>query len=374
MRFIPVFEPSIGSKEIEYVTDAVKSGWVSSLGPYIQRLEESFAKYCGVQYALTTSNGTTALHLILAASNIGAGDEVIIPDLSFIATANAVAYTGATPVFADVERDTLCLDPVSFEAAITPRTKAVMPVHLYGHPADMDAINRISKARGLLVIEDSAEAVGASIGAKRVGSLGHAAAFSLYGNKIITSGEGGLVTTDDVELYNEMKHLRDQAMDPNRRYWHDRIGFNYRMTNMQAALGLAQLERIDGILESKEALFKKYHDRLSQLSPKARMNTKRQGVRPVYWAMCLEFDGMLEEQRAHFMNYLRERNIDTRPYFFPMSTMPMYAHSRAIAPVALTASSNGINLPSSISLSDDEVDYICNAIESYVAEGFSVHG
>ncbi|MEN9422652.1 MAG: hypothetical protein RL122_35, partial [Pseudomonadota bacterium] len=256
--FLPVSRPTITKKEIEYVTAAIASGWVSSLGEYITAFEEKFAEFCGTKYALTCSNGTTSLHLALVTMGISVGDEIIMPDLTFIATANAAKYVGAVPVLVDIERDTLCIDPAAIEAAITEKTKAIMPVHLYGHPANMPAIMAIAEKYNLLVIEDAAEAHGAEVNGKRVGSWGHCGSFSFYGNKVITSGEGGMITTDDEALYTRAKYLRDHAMSPTKRYWHTEVGFNYRMTNLQAALGLAQLERIDEILAKKQEAFEWY--------------------------------------------------------------------------------------------------------------------
>ena len=257
-KFIPVSRPSIGEKEIAYVSDAIASGWVSSLGPYIESFERGFAEFVGTNYALTASNGTTGLHLALVAAGIKAGDEVVVPDLTFIATANAVVHAGAKPVFADIDAETLCIDPQAAARVITPRTRAIIPVHLYGHPADMDAINAIADAHGLLVIEDAAEAHGATYKGQRVGGLGKCGVFSFYGNKVITSGEGGMITTNDEALYQTAKRLRDHAMSPTRRYWHEEIGYNYRITNLQAALGLAQLERIEDFIQRRREIMDWY--------------------------------------------------------------------------------------------------------------------
>src|SRR6267154_4441182 len=216
--FIPISKPFIGEREKELVLDAVDSGWVSSIGKYIDEFEATFARYCGTDYALTVSNGTTGLHLAFAALGLEPGDEVIIPDLTFVATANAVAYTGATPVLADIDADTLCLDPRSVKALISPRTKAIIPVHLYGHPADMDALKEIGDAHGVDIVEDAAEAHGAEYKGRRVGGLGKCGVFSFYGNKVITTGEGGMLTTNDQEFYQHARRLRDHAMSTQRRY------------------------------------------------------------------------------------------------------------------------------------------------------------
>jgi perosamine synthetase len=362
---IPVSQPAISELEISYVTDAVKSGWVSSLGPYIEDFERSFAEYCGTKYALTVSNGTTGLHLALLAVGIGPGDEVIIPDLTFIATANAISYTGARPVMVDIEPETLCLDPGAVERAITPRTRAIIPVHLYGHPAAMDAINAIASKNDLVVIEDAAEAHGAEYKGKRVGSLGRCGVFSFYGNKIITTGEGGMITTDDEVLCQTAKRLRDHAMHPNRRYWHAEIGYNYRMTNLQAALGMAQLRRIDEFSRRRREIMEWYRAGLGHRA-ELRLNGEASWATNAYWMVCLEVDGMNETCRQTLMANLRSRGVDSRPYFYPVSDMPMYAS--ADTPVAHRISPRGINLPTFVALSREKVDYICATVEQALDE------
>ena len=357
---IPISQPSISEMEISFVTDAVKSGWVSSLGPYIEDFERSFAEYCGTKYALTVSNGTTGLHLALLAVGIGPCDEVIIPDLTFIATANAVAYTGAQPVMVDIDPETLCLDPGAVERAITPRTRAIIPVHLYGHPAAMDAINTIASKNDLVVIEDAAEAHGAEYKGRRVGSLGRCGVFSFYGNKIITTGEGGMITTDDEVLCQTAKRLRDHAMHPNRRYWHGEIGYNYRMTNLQAALGMAQLKRIDEFSRRRREIMEWYRAGLGHRA-ELRLNCEATWAANAYWMVCLEVDGMNEASRQSLMADLRARGVDSRPYFYPVSDMPMYPS--ADTPVAHRVSPRGINLPTFVALSREQVDYICAAVE-----------
>lgn len=362
-EFYPISEPSITQKEIDYVTDAIKSGWVSSLGQYIDAFENKFADFCGTKYALATSNGTTALHLALAAYGITSGDEVIVPDLTFVATANAVKYTGASVVFVDVERETLCLDPSSLEQVITDKTKAIIPVHLYGHPANMTEINKVARNHGLLVIEDAAEAHGSEILGQRVGSLGDCGIFSFYGNKIITSGEGGMITTNDAKFYEKARLLRDHAMSKEKRYWHTAVGFNYRMTNLQAALGLAQLERIDELLHAREQTFKAYERNLSDL-PNIRLNRTADWAKSVYWMVCLELLEFSESDRESLMLKLRQHGVDSRPYFYPLSDMPMY--DKANTPVAHEVYFKGINLPSYSALTAKEVEYICDTLKLVV--------
>ena len=362
-KFIPVAEPSITQKEIDYVMDAVKSGWVSSIGEYISRFEQSFAEYIGVKYALTTSNGTTALHLALVSLGIKEGDEVIIPDLTFVATANAVAYTGAKPVMADVDPETWCIDPEDVKKKITPKTKAIIPVHLYGHPANMDPIMEIAEEYNLFVIEDCAEAHGAEYKGRKVGSIGNCGVFSFYGNKIITTGEGGMITTNDENLYQKAKHLRDHAMSKEKRYWHTEIGFNYRMTNIQAALGLAQLERIEEIIQKKRQIFTWYKEGLKNLEG-IRLNPEKEWARNVFWMVCFVSEVFDEIKRDEFMKKLRGQGIDTRPFFYPCSFMPMYKKARLINPVSYEISTKELNLPSGYNLKEEEVEFICRNIQN----------
>lgn len=366
MNFIPISKPSITQKEITYVTDAVTSGWVSSLGKYIELFEEKFASYCGTKYAIATSNGTVALHLALLALDIREGDEVIIPDLTFVATANAAKYIGAKVVIVDIDEDTLCISPEAIERAISPKTKAIIPVHLYGHPANMQIINEIAKKYNLVVVEDAAEAHGAEVGNKKVGSLGHAGVFSFYGNKIITSGEGGMITTNDEVLNSRMRFLRDHAMSKEKRYWHTEVGFNYRMTNLQAALGVAQFERIAELLAKKKEIFDWYSDELKNVKG-IKLNYQASWAKNVYWMVCLEFDGYTEERRDYFIQKLKEVGIDSRPYFYPVSDMPMYERLMP-TPIAHKVYQRGVNLPSFFDIAREEVDYICNLIKKFSNE------
>lgn len=363
MSFIPISQPSIGKKEIEYVTDAVTSGWVSSLGKYIDMFEEKFAIYCGTKYAVATSNGTTALHLALVALGITADDEVIIPDLTFVATGSAVRYIGAKVVTVDIDEDTLCISPDAIRKAINSKTKAIIPVHLYGHPANMEEINKIAKENNIFVIEDAAEAHGAEVNGRKVGSLSNAGVFSFYGNKIITSGEGGMITTDDEELYKKMRYLRDHAMSKEKRYWHTEVGFNYRMTNLQAALGVAQFERIDELLAKKKEIFGWYQEALKSVKG-IRLNHQATWAKNVYWMVCLELDGYSESQRDEFIQKLKTQNIDSRPYFYPVSDMPVYDNVNT--PITHKVYQRGLNLPSYFDITKEQVDYVCKTIRELV--------
>ncbi len=357
-RFFPISQPSIGAKELEYVSDAVKSGWVSSIGRYIESFESAFAGFCGTRYALAVSNGTTALHLALVSIGISSGDEVIIPDLTFVATANAVAYTGASVVCVDIDERTLCIDINAVERAITPRTRAIIAVHLYGQAANMDALMTVARRSGLHVIEDAAEAHGAEFRGRRVGSFGAFGVFSFYGNKLITTGEGGMLTTNERELYLKAKMLRDQAMSPDKRYWHTAVGFNYRMTNMQAALGVAQMERIAEFLAKRRKIMEWYRAAIGS-EPNLRLNHEAPETKNMYWMVCLEMMGITEADRAQVMSGLREVGVDSRPYFYPISDMPMYAS--ADTPVAHRVAERGINLPCYTDLSETDVAEIGEA-------------
>jgi len=360
-KFIPISEPSITKKEIKYVTDAVKSGWVSSIGEYITKFEEKFAEYIGTKYALTVTNGTAALHLALVSLGIKEGDEVIIPDFTFVATANAVAYTGAKPIMVDIDKNTLCINPESVKKAITSKTRAIIPVHIYGHPCDMDAIDKIAKQYNLYVIEDAAESHGAEYKGKKVGSIGDIGCFSFYGNKIMTTGEGGMITTNNKELYEKMKYLRDHAMSKDKRYWHTEIGYNYRMTNLQAALGLAQLERVGKLVEKKRQIFNWYKEFLKDVNG-IKLNPEKEGVRNVYWMVCLIIEKDFGMNRDALMVRLKEKGIDTRPFFYPISKMPMYKGNET-NPIAYEISQRGLNLPSGVNLKRGEVKYICQQIK-----------
>lgn len=358
--FIPVYDAWLGEEEEANVLEAVRSGWISSLGAFIARFEQEFAAYCGVAHGISVCNGTVALHLALHALGIGPGDEVIVPALTFVASANSVRYTGATPVFVDVDPMTWVIDPVEVERAITPATRAIMPVHLYGHPAPMDALRQIAQRHGLRLIEDAAEAHGATVGGERTGGLGDIAAFSFYANKVITTGEGGMLTTNDSELAARCRMLRDHAMDPKRRYWHPEVGFNYRLTNLQAAVGVAQLGKIERFLARKRQIAARYGEKLAGLAGITRQ-TELPGYTNIYWMYSILIDSQYPMERDAVVQALRGRGIDSRPFFHALDTLPPYL-SDAPCPTASKLSRTGINLPSSPRLTDDQVDFICRAL------------
>jgi perosamine synthetase len=262
---IPIMEPDLSGNEKEYLIDAVDSGWVSSKGKYVDQFENDLAIFHNVDFALAVSNGTVALHLALVSLGIGSGDEVIVPNLTFASSVNSIIHAGASPVLADVNAETYNIDCENLEKYITPKTKAIMPVHLYGNPCDMDEIHQIAKKHHLLVIEDNAEGLGSKYRGKLTGTFGDAGTFSFFGNKTITTGEGGAIIFQDKKAYEHAKVLRDHGMSPAKRYWHEYIGFNYRLTNIQAAIGCAQLERISDFLENKKAIVERYMIGLSSI-------------------------------------------------------------------------------------------------------------
>jgi len=362
---IPISKPSITEKEICFVEDAIKSGWVSSLGPYIDKFENKFAEFCNVPYALSVSNATVGLHLALVTCGVGSNDEVIIPDLTFVATANAVRHAGAIPVLVDIKYDSLCIDESKIEESITERTKAIIPVHLYGHPANMEAIIRIAKKHNLFIIEDAAEAHGASIGNKKVGGFGDIGVFSFYGNKIMTTGEGGMLVLNDESLYEKAKMLRDHAMSKTKRYWHETIGYNYRMTNIQAAIGFAQLERIDELMQKRKMIFEWYKNGLSKRTD-ILLNRTQHGYSNSYWLVCLELINTNRFKRDELIDYLKLNEIDTRPYFFPISSLPMYKTPEL--KVSVDVSSRGLNLPTYFDLTEDKVEIITKSINKFLGK------
>lgn len=363
MDRIPVAQPRLAGNERRYVLDCIDSSWISSAGKYISSFEEMFARFCGVKHAITANNGTTALHLALVAMDLQPGDEVIIPTVTYIATANAVRYCGATPVLADVSKETMNLDPKDIERRITPRTKGIIPVHLYGHPADMNAINEIARRHKLWVLEDAAEAHGAEVSGRRVGGLGTCATFSFFGNKIVTTGEGGMITTDDDELAARLRLFRGQGMDPKRRYWFPVVGYNYRMTNIQAALGVAQMETIDEAIADRDLLAKTYDRHLAPLRDRLVLPTCEPWARQVFWMYTVFLRDGGEKERDAVMRQLDAQGIETRPVFYPMHVLPPYLQDSTF-PTADLWAQRGINLPTYQGLSEAQVERIAKALAS----------
>ncbi len=369
-RFLPIAEPDLSQIEEDMLLEAIRSGWVSSLGEFVDRFEKDFAVFCQSPFAATVSNGTVALHLALVVSNIGRGDEVIIPSLTFVATAAAVVHAGAIPVFVDCEAETGVVSPEAVKAAITDRTRAIIAVHLYGHPADMDSLAKIAMAKNLILIEDAAEAHGASYKGRKVGSIGHMATFSFYGNKMITTGEGGMIVSSTEEVDARVRFLRDHAMDPKRRYWHTEVGFNYRITNLQAALGVAQLGRFSELLSKKTRVLEMYQREDLKRQFGVLINPKKEWALPAPWLVC----AVLPERpplgsRDNICEYLRSLNIDTRPYFYPIHKMPPYSNCRRVGPdgnnqllCTESLAMRGFNLPSSTKMTPNDITRVTDAL------------
>lgn len=359
--YLPVAAPSLGERELQYVTECILTGWISSAGKFVTQFEEMFAKFCDTRYAVATSSGTTALHLALLACGVGIGDEVIVPSMTFIATANAVLYTGARPIFVDSEEETWNIDPQQIAKAITPRTKAIIPVHIYGHPANMDNILQIALQHNLVVIEDAAEAHGAQYKGRKIGSLGDIGIFSFYGNKIITTGEGGMITTNRADLADKVRILRDHGMSRERRYWHTVLGYNYRLTNIQAAVGVAQIENIENILQEKQRIATTYTEGLKSVSG-ITLPPNASWAEPVCWLYSILVDEKLFGRTAEeLMGHLKTQGIETRPLFPPVHMQPIYETGQVL-PVAERLAATGLSLPSAISLQDDELNRIIQAI------------
>ncbi|WP_282941180.1 DegT/DnrJ/EryC1/StrS family aminotransferase [Paenibacillus sp. RC67] len=368
-NFYPVALPILNGNEKKYVLDCLDSTWISSNGSYIKKFEQGFAELCTTKHALACSNGTTALHLALLAHGVGPEDEVIVPTFTFIATANAVTYCKAKPVFVDSEPDTWNIDPAKIEQKITPRTKGIIAVHLYGHSADMDPILEIANRHGLFVIEDAAEAIGAQYKERMVGSLGHTAIFSLFGNKILTTGEGGMITTNDESIAKQIALLKGQGMDPKRRYWYPVIGYNYRMTNIQAAIGCAQLEQAEWHIDRRIQVAGQYYENLKDCEF-ITLPTEKEWAKNVYWMFSAVFHSFTEEQRDEVMQRLYQLGIETRPFFYPMHKLPPYQHLQPASefPVSNRICSQGINLPSYGSLTSEDIQYISANLKQVVTQ------
>jgi perosamine synthetase len=359
--FIPIASPDLKGNEFSYLMDAFLSTWISSSGAYIQKFENSFVDYCNVNYGVAVSNGTVALHLALLALKVGKGDEVIVPDLTFAATINTVLHANATPVIVDVERDSWCIDPIEIEKAITKKTKAIIPVHLYGQPCDMDSIMDIAKRNKLFVIEDCAEAHGAIYKEKKVGSFGDIGCFSFFGNKVLTTGEGGMCITNNNELNDRMRVLRDHGMSKTKRYWHEEVGYNYRMTNLQASIGLAQLERIDEILENRKVIEEKYKSKLSLLSHVEFQRDNLPSRQKITWMVC----ALLGNERDDLIEVAQKEGVDLRPFFYSLSMMPIYEKYVFSNKVSLNLSKSGINFPTNSSLDSSGLNHIIEMFTKY---------
>lgn len=356
---IPVYKPSITDLEKSYVNDCLDSSWISSKGKYVDLFEKEFAKKTEVKYATSVSNGTVALHLALLALGIGPDDEVIVPTFTYIASVNAIVHCGAKPVFVDSLRDSWQINPFDIVRKITNKTKAIMVVHLYGQPCQMFEIVNIAKQHNLFIVEDCAEAFGSRYEEQHVGSFGDIATYSFFGNKTITAGEGGMVVTNNETLYDRAFHLKGQGLAKHRQYWHDAIGYNYRMTNIACAIGLAQLKRSEHLLLDKRIIANYYHDFFEGTHVKT--HREMTGTTHSYWMNSVLFD-CDAQQRDKYRAILEQKGIETRPLFYPVHTMPMYSKRYESHPVAENISRRGFNIPSYPGLTKDELKYICESI------------
>jgi perosamine synthetase len=358
---IPVYQPSLSGNEKKYVNDCLDSTWISSKGKYIEAFENSFAKFIGVQHAASVSNGTVAIHLALIALGIGPGDEVIVPSLTYIASVNPIVYAGATPVFVDSLRDSWQMNPDDVRKKVTSKTRAIMAVHLYGHPCDMEALSLIAKEFDLFLIEDCAEAIGSKYKGKHVGTFGDIATFSFFGNKAITTGEGGMVVTNDETLHQRSVHFKGQGLAKHRQYWHDVIGYNYRMTNICAAIGLAQLEQVESFLLRKKEIAALYAKGFENSG--IEFHASNPDVEHSYWMCSILVSNA--EKREPLRDHLAAHGIETRPLFYPVHTMPMYAGKFQRHIIAEDLGWRGINLPSYPALTDEMVDEIITCIKNF---------
>jgi len=365
-KMIPVCEPTICGNELKYVTDCIKTNWISSNGEYINEFEEKFAEYCGAKHGVSCCNGTTAIHLALTASGIGKDDEVVVPTFTMIGSVNPIIYCGAKPVFVDAEPDTWNMDISKLEDKITNKTKAILPVHIYGHPVDMGPLLKLAEKYGLSIIEDAAEAHGAQYKGRKVGGLGNMGCFSFYANKIITTGEGGMVITNNDKLAERLRSLKNHAFGIPR-FIHNEIGYNYRMTNLQAAMGLAQFEQIDKFIEARREHAHKYNSLLKEVEG-ITLPTEKDWAKNVYWMYGILIEDSFGISKDETMKKLKGLGIETRSFFLPMHQQPAYTKMGLqldeVFPVSEGLHKKGLYLPSSSSLTDNQIKTVVEGIKA----------
>jgi len=369
MERLLVSGPSITQKEIDYVTDAVTRCWYSDANIYHNKFEKAFAEYVGRRYAIALPSCTSAIHLSLLALGIGPGDEVIVPDITWIASAAPIHYVGAIPVFADIDSKTWCLSAESFESCITSKTKAVIPVDLYGNMPNMDQLCQIAQKHGIAVIEDAAEAIGSEFNGKQAGGFGDTSVFSFHGSKTLTTGEGGMLLTDREDLYQRVLVLRDHGRLPDdKMFFNSEVAYKYKMSSMQAALGLAQLERIEELITRKREIFAWYAESLAEVEG-ITLNYERLGTKNTYWMITAILDSKYNLKKEALITLLDKDGIDSRPFFFPLSSIPAYANhpqaelARQRNKISYTLSPYGVNLPSGLYLTQEKVAYVANTLK-----------
>jgi len=371
---IPVNEPLLGQREMEYLTECLRTGWISSAGRFIDAFEKAWASYCGVEHGVAVCNGTAALQVAVGCLDLEPDDEVIMPTFTIISCAQAVIQNGAIPVLVDSDPTTWCMDTEQLEAKITPRTRAIMAVHIYGHPVDMDPLLSLAEEKNLWIIEDAAEAHGAEYLSghatsepswRRCGNLGHISVFSFYANKLITTGEGGMVITNDHTFAEKARSLRNLCFRPERRFYHTELGFNYRMTNLQAALGLAQVERIDQIVNHKRWMGQAYTERLRDVSG-LQLPVEKSWAKQIYWMYGVVLEDTHKMDAEEFASRLRERGVQTRPFFLGMHEQPVLQERGLFKdehyPIAERLARKGLYLPSGMTLTETQLDQVCDAV------------
>lgn len=375
MMKIPVNEPLLGARELEYVTECIKTGWISSAGKFIEAFEEAWASFCGMKYGVSLSNGTAALQVAIGCIDLQPGDEVIMPTFTIISCAQAVLYNGGVPVLVDSDPRTWCMDVSQLESKITERTRAIMPVHIYGHPVDMDPISSLAEEHELVVIEDAAEVHGAEYlsgrdGPKptwrRCGGMGHISTFSFYANKIISTGEGGMVLTEDPVFARRARSLRNLCFRNDRRFYHTELGHNFRLTNIQAAIGLAQLERMQEIISRKRWIGRTYTKYLQEVK-ELQLPVEEPWARQVYWMYGIVLDESCEMDASEFAQRLSGLGIETRPFFLGMHEQPVFLNRNLFRgehyPVAERIARQGLYLPSGLTLTEEQIERACDAIK-----------
>ncbi|HEX3146373.1 MAG TPA: DegT/DnrJ/EryC1/StrS family aminotransferase [Pyrinomonadaceae bacterium] len=374
MERIPVAGPSITQREIDYVTDAVTNAWYANANTYHERFEKSFAEYIGVRYAVSLPSCTSAIHLSLLGLGVGPGDEVIVPDATWIASAAPINYVGATPVFADIDAQTWCISAATLESCITPQTRAVIVVDLYGNMPGMKELVEAAGNHDVAFIEDAAEAVGAEYEGKKAGSFGDTGVFSFHGSKTLTTGEGGMLVTNDEDLWRRILFLRDHGRPPgDKQFWNTEVACKYKMSSLQAALGLAQLERIDELIEQKQRIFSWYKEELSDIEGLT-LNPEPLNGKNVYWMNTVVLRSDMGIDKDHLLDEMRKKQIDCRPFFHPLSSLPAYQHleqariARERNRVSYDICPYGINLPSALNLTREQVGYVSQALRDIIDE------
>jgi perosamine synthetase len=364
---IPVNEPLVGKSEADYTAECLRTGWISSEGRFIREFEKRWAAYCGMKYGVAMSNGTVALQAAVACLGLSPGDEVIMPTFTIVSCALAVVYNHGLPVLVDSDADTWCMDPARIEERITKNTKAIMPVHMYGHPVEMDPVLELATRHGLTVIEDAAEAHGATYKGRRCGGLGNLSCFSFYANKIVTTGEGGMVLTNDEQLAERLRSLRNLGFRSDRRFYHTELGHNFRLTNVQAAIGVAQLERIEQSLAQKRWMGQAYTERLKDL-PQLQLPVEREWATNVYWMYGVVLRESAGMDAAEFARRLAERGVMTRPFFLGMHEQPVFKQMGLFQgetyPVAERLARRGLYLPSGMTLTQEQIDAVSKAVRA----------